>query len=198
MYRPHLPHAAGARTDRLNCTCDKLAVSALDTQDDVRETMSVFEGRPGRLLRPLFRLPVYLYRLELGWLLGHRFLLLTHRGRKTGLLRQTVVEVIHYDPATRESVVLSALGPRADWLRNIQAGPPLEVQTGHDRYVPAFRVLSPEQAHEVWSAFERSHPWEASVAYRLFGWPHDLTDAGRRELARTILLVAFRPRDRML
>ena len=35
-----------------------------------------------------------------------------------------MIEVLHYDPATRESVVLSALGERADWNRNIQASPP--------------------------------------------------------------------------
>jgi deazaflavin-dependent oxidoreductase (nitroreductase family) len=140
------------------------------------------------------RLPIYLYRLELGWLFGHRFLMLTHRGRKTGLLRQTVVEVIHYDPGTQESIVLSALGARADWYRNVQAGPPLEVQTGRHRYVPEYRVLSTDQAHEVWTAFERSHPWEARIANHLFGWTYDQTEAGRKELAGAILLVAFRPR----
>ena len=39
-------------------------------------------------------MPIYLYRLDLGRLLGHRFLLLVHRGRKSGLLRETVLEVI--------------------------------------------------------------------------------------------------------
>jgi hypothetical protein len=77
--------------------------------------MGLFRERPRGFFRLLMRLPIYLYRLDLGWLLGHRFLLVTHRGRRTGLLRQTVVEVLHYDPATRESVVLSALGERADW-----------------------------------------------------------------------------------
>jgi hypothetical protein len=57
-------------------------------------------------------LPIYLYRLNLGLLLGHRFLLLVHRGRRSGLLRETVLEVILYEPATRESVVLSAWGRR--------------------------------------------------------------------------------------
>jgi hypothetical protein len=59
-------------------------------------------------------LPIYLYRLDLGRLLGHRFLLLVHRGRKSGLLRETVLEVLLHDPATNESVVLSAWGEKAD------------------------------------------------------------------------------------
>jgi deazaflavin-dependent oxidoreductase (nitroreductase family) len=146
------------------------------------------------LLGTLFRIPVYLYRLDLGWLLGHRFLMVTHHGRKTGLLRQTVLEVIQYDPHARESIVVAALGERADWYRNIQAAPLLEIQTSRHRYVPQYRFLSVEQTYEVWTAFERAHPLEARVAVRLLGWEYDGTEAGRRQLAGTVRLVAFRPR----
>ena len=52
------------------------------------------KSKPSGTLRLVFRLPIYLYRLNLGWLLGHRGLLLTHQGRKSGLLRETVLEVI--------------------------------------------------------------------------------------------------------
>jgi hypothetical protein len=46
---------------------------------------------PTGVSRLAFKMPIYLYRLNLGWLLGHRFLLLVHRGRKCGLLRETVL-----------------------------------------------------------------------------------------------------------
>ncbi len=59
------------------------------------------KSKPSGFLRLAFRLPIYLYRLNLGWLLGHRGLLLIHRGRKSGLLRETVLEVVRYDPATK-------------------------------------------------------------------------------------------------
>jgi hypothetical protein len=39
----------------------------------------------------LFRAPVYLYRWHLGWLFGHRCLLLAHTGRRSGLRRQNVL-----------------------------------------------------------------------------------------------------------
>jgi hypothetical protein len=71
-------------------------------------------SKPTGAKRLAFRLPIYLYRLNLGWLLGNRFLLLVHRGRKSGLLRETVLEVLLHDPATRESVVLSAGGEKSD------------------------------------------------------------------------------------
>jgi hypothetical protein len=67
------------------------------------------KSRPAGALRLAFRLPIYLYRLDLGWLLGHRFLLLVHQGRRSGLLRETVLEVLLYEPATKESV-----GPEAN------------------------------------------------------------------------------------
>lgn len=68
-------------------------------------------AKPTGLLRRFLKLPNLLYRRHLGWLLGHRFLLLAHRGRKTGLIRRTVLEVVYYDPATRES------GSSPDWAR---------------------------------------------------------------------------------
>jgi deazaflavin-dependent oxidoreductase (nitroreductase family) len=89
-------------------------------------TLLGLKSIPSGALRLAFRLPIYLYRLNLGWLLGHRFLQLVHRGRRSGLLRETVLEVLHYDPATGESVVLSAWGEKADWYRNVEATPALE------------------------------------------------------------------------
>jgi hypothetical protein len=40
---------------------------------------------------PMLKLPLLLYRLGLGWIFGHRFLLLTHKGRRSGKVRQTVL-----------------------------------------------------------------------------------------------------------
>ena len=43
------------------------------------------------LKRIMFRAPIFLYRIGLGGLLGKRFLLLNHIGRKT------VMEVVNHD-----------------------------------------------------------------------------------------------------
>ena len=153
------------------------------------------KSKPAGALRLALRLPIYLYRLNLGWLLGHRFLLFAHLGRKSGLLRETVLEVILYDPATRESVVLSAWGEKADWYRNIEAVPALEVRTGGQRYVPEQRFLAPEENHAVISAYGQHHPLAFRVFARVFGYPLDGTEAARREVACSLRLVAFRPRN---
>ena len=48
-------------------------------------------AKPTGVLKWGYNLPIALYRVRLGWLLGHRFLLLTHQGRKTGRILQTVL-----------------------------------------------------------------------------------------------------------
>ena len=153
------------------------------------------KSKPAGALRLALRLPIYLYRLNLGWLLGHRFLLFTHLGRKSGLLRETVLEVILYDPATQESVALSAWGEKADWYRNIEAVPALEVRTGGQRYVPQQRFLAPEEIHGVISAYGQHHPLAFRIFARIFAYPLDGTEAARREVACFLRLVAFRPRN---
>ena len=146
-------------------------------------------------MRLIFRLPIYLYRLNLGSLLGYRALLLIHQGRKSGLLRETVLEVIRYDPATKESVVLSGWGEKADWYRNIQLAPAMEVRTGGERYVPEQRFLSPEENHAQITDYERRHPLAAWLLAKVFGYPLRGTETMRQAFAPSMRLVAFRPRD---
>lgn len=150
--------------------------------------------KPRGLVKRLLRLPILLYERDLGWLLGHRFLLLTHRGRVSGRIYRTVLEVIHFDPATRESIVVSAWGRRADWFRNVQAGGAVEVRTGRLRYVPAHRVLPRDEAEAVYTRWEREHP----LAARIFPWVLGLDTRGpaaRQQALDAVLFVAFRPRD---
>lgn len=72
--------------------------------------------------------------------------MVTHRGRKTGRTRQTILEVAHYDPVTRECVVGAAYVSQSDWYQNMLAHPALLVQIGRQPYVPLQRQLAPEEA----------------------------------------------------
>jgi hypothetical protein len=42
----------------------------------------------------IFKLPVFHYRLHLGWLLGKRFMQITHVDRNSGKVRRTVLAVV--------------------------------------------------------------------------------------------------------
>lgn len=151
--------------------------------------------RPHGLLRWGFKLPIVLFRARLGWLLGHRFLMLTHCGRKTGRLRRTALEVVRYDPATHESVVVSAYGERADWYRNLLAHPAVEVQTGGSRYVPQYRLLGPDERLATLQLYRRRYPHAFRGIMRFLGYPYDGTEAGLRALAVAVAMVAFRPQQ---
>jgi deazaflavin-dependent oxidoreductase (nitroreductase family) len=142
----------------------------------------------------LFRSPILLYRLGLGWLLGHQFLLLTHAGRRTGHIHQTVLKVLHYDPATHESVVASAWGRQADWYRNIQAQPALEAYSGHDWYVPEQRVLQEDEAFAVFEDWILRQRWFARLMLGQLGVSVDVPEAERRTLVDRLPFIGLRPR----
>lgn len=78
---------------------------------------------PRGLARLFYRVPILFYRAGLGWLLGSRFLMLTHTGRVSGLPRRTVLEIVRTDEASGAYYVVSAWGEKSDWLRNVRQGP---------------------------------------------------------------------------
>jgi deazaflavin-dependent oxidoreductase (nitroreductase family) len=151
----------------------------------------LFERRPPRILEWLLRLPTYLFRFRLGWLLGHKLLLLKHRGRKTGKIRETVLEVLRYDPNTRECVVLSAWGERADWYLNIRASPPLELAIADQRYTPTYRVLPQAEAYEVFTVWEHGHRWGPAALQGLLKIDVDRSEAARRAFTESLVFVSF-------
>jgi deazaflavin-dependent oxidoreductase (nitroreductase family) len=150
-------------------------------------------SRPRGLLKWVYDVPRVLYRLRLGWLLGHRFLLLTHRGRKSGRIRRTMLEVVRYDPRTGESVVLSAYGDRSDWYRNILANPPIEVRTGRRRYTPQVRLLGSDEAYDVLADYRRRYGPLLARFLRYMGYTYTGKDDELHAIAAHVHAVGFRP-----
>lgn len=147
--------------------------------------------RRGSALWLAFRLPILLYRLNLGWLLGHRVLLVTHRGRRTGQIRQTALEVVRYDAESREAIVVSAWGERADWYRNLQANPAVEVAIGWERYQPTQRFLTTDEIEAELTAYQRRHPLLTRAFGAWLGFPIDGTVEALRRFAESVRMVAF-------
>jgi deazaflavin-dependent oxidoreductase (nitroreductase family) len=139
-------------------------------------------------------LPIYLYCLNLGWLFGHRGLLPIHQGRKSGLLRETVLEVALYDPDSQGSVALSAWGEKADWYRNIEATPTSGVRTGGQRYVAEQRFLTPEENHAAILEYAQRHPLAFRVFVKAFGFGDPLKglEDERPKYAESLRVVAIR------
>ena len=145
----------------------------------------------------LFRAPVYLYRWHLGWLLGHRVLLLTHVGRRTGRRHHTVLEVVEYRKPGPEVVVANGFGRNSDWVQNIEAGPGEEVTVGAQHFLASHRFLGEEEAIGVMRDYERPNRFIAPIVRRglswILGWEYRGSDTDRQRLVRQLPLIAFRP-----
>jgi len=145
------------------------------------------------LMIPMFKLPLLLYRLRLGWLLGKRFMLLTHVGRHSSKVRRTILAVLRFDETTKEIFAVSAW-KGSDWYSNIQAAPALEVETAFVRYAPMQRTLSPEEITTTFIEYRKKHPIFSRMICRIPGWKWDSSYEEFLELARTLRGVAFTPK----
>ena len=125
-------------------------------------------NRPSPMLKAFFDAPRWFYGHRLGWLMGRRFLVLSHVGRTSGIERQTVLEVAYDHPKTQEVIVASAFGAKADWYRNIQAAASHGVRVGRAEFVPHQRFLEPQEARAVAEEFCRKHRLEAHLAIPMF------------------------------
>lgn len=83
---------------------------------------------PNALMRHLLRLPIWMYRIGLGSLLNlAHIMILTTRGRKSGLPRHTAIEFrVHGS----KIYVVSAWGERPHWYQNLMLDPGVTLRLG--------------------------------------------------------------------
>lgn len=142
---------------------------------------------------PIFKLPIFLYKLKLGWLLGMRFMQITHVGRHSGKVHRTILAVLRFDEKSKEIFAVSAW-KGSDWYYNTQALPALQVESGFVRYVPEQRTLSPEEITTAFVEYRKQHPIFSRMICRIPGWKWDSSYEEFLELARTLRGVAFTPK----
>ena len=147
---------------------------------------------PAGLHRLLWRLPIRLYRLGLGPVLGRRVMLLTHTGRVSGLPRQAVIEVVQRD--AHGYVAASGFGPRADWYRNVTANPDVTLQIGGRRVQATASPIPTGEGGEIMARYAPRHPTAARRLCRLMGFAVDGGVEDYRQVGRHIPFVRFTPR----
>lgn len=146
---------------------------------------------PTGIARLLYRLPINLYRVGLGGLLGGRFLRLTHTGRVSGKKREVVIEVVGHDE--RGYFSCSGYGTRANWYRNVLKTPEVTIQVGWRR-TPATAVpLDAEEGARIMQRYATRHPWVAKRLCRTMGFAVDGTEADFREVGRNVPFLQFIP-----
>lgn len=147
-------------------------------------------------MRWFLRAPIGIYKAGLGFLLGGRFLMVTHTGRKSGLPRDTVVEVVHHDEAADTYYVCSGFGPNADWYRNIQKTPEVTLHVKSRVFRTTARNVDAGEEERVLAEYAARNPvaWrnlsKAMLGETLSASPEDI-----RRLAERAPMLAFPARS---
>lgn len=150
-----------------------------------------FPSPPRGLKAIPWRLPICLYRSGLGWMLGKRFLLLRHVGRKSGKIRFAVLEIIHNLPEPERYYAVSGFGTRSNWYQNILQRNDVEIQVGNKRIPVHSKQLDPPEGSEMLFAYAQNNPRSLQALSNLMGYEIEFTPQGIREFGRNIPVIQF-------
>ena len=141
-----------------------------------------------------WRLPIWIYRLGFGFLMGKRALLLTHKGRNSGKERQAVLEIIDSNLDLDQYYVVSGFGTRSHWYQNIKMFPEVTIQVGTKK-IPVMAVqLDPEKASQLILLYTQKYPKNLQILGSLLGYEIDPTPEGYLSFGREIPVIQFSPR----
>ena len=146
---------------------------------------------PTGVSRILFRAPIWLYQINLGWLLGNRFVKITHTGRKSGLPRHVVLEVVKFDSISNIYYIAAAWGEKSDWVKNVRAHPKVQIQVGRHKMDAIARQLTKQESGDILLDYAQRHPTAMKNLARFMGYQVDGSEADFRELGKQLLMYAL-------
>ncbi len=134
-----------------------------------------------------------LYAIGLGPLIGRIILLLTTTGRKSGQKRITPLQ---YEEINGAIYLGAARGLKADWVRNIQVDPQVEVRLKNRQfYSKAEIVTDPAKIADFLEVRLERHPRMIGLMMeKVHHLPKHPSRSQLEELAKTEALVILQPR----
>ena len=133
-----------------------------------------------------------LYAIGLGPIIGKIILLLTTTGRKTGLKRVTPLQ---YEEINGKYYLGAARGLKADWVRNIQADPRVEVRVKSSSFHGQAEVVTdPSRIVDFVEVRLQRHPFMIGmIMQRAHGLPKHPSREQLERLAEKEALVIITP-----
>lgn len=153
---------------------------------------SILPKPPSKRMAMLLRLPIWLYKLGLGWMLGNRFLMIEHIGRKSGLKRKTVLEVVRHDKLDDTYYVLSGWGKKADWYQNVIKTPEVGVHVGFRKFTAIARQMAVEIAERELLDYAQNHPVALRELINIIGYQVEPNEEGILKLAQELPVIALK------
>lgn len=89
---------------------------------------------------------------------GYPALLLTTRGRKSGLLRRTA---LIYGVYGEDYVIVASYGGHSQhpaWYLNLAENPDVEIQVGGEKFAARAHIATPEEKPRLWSLMNKIYP----------------------------------------
>lgn len=152
---------------------------------------------PKGLKLKLFRAPRYFYHFKLGFLFGERFIHLKHWGRKSGQLKETVIEVIDQDKTNGVLYSASGFGTQSQWFKNISVNNAVFVTLRNTEFEASASVLSADEATEVLLRYVKVHPNSIKSVARLSGYEMDGSEKDVIAFSQIIKIVKFTLHERI-
>jgi deazaflavin-dependent oxidoreductase (nitroreductase family) len=133
-----------------------------------------------------------LYSIGLGPLIGRIILLLTTTGRRSGLKRVTPLQ---YEMIGDDYYVGAARGTKADWVRNIQSYPQVEVRVGAKQFQGTAEVVTaPSKFADFMEVRLQRHPHMIGLLMeKAHGLPRHPSREQLEELGCTEAFVILHP-----
>ena len=133
-----------------------------------------------------------LYAIGLGALIGRIILLLTTTGRRSGLKRVTPLQ---YEEIGGKYYLGAARGLNADWVRNIQANPHVEVRVKTCHFSGIAEVVTdPIQIADFIEVRLQRHPFIIGmIMQKAHGLPRQPSREQLEKLAENEVLVVISP-----
>ncbi len=134
----------------------------------------------------------FLYAIGLGPVIGRIVLLLTTTGRKSGQPRITPLQYEQIDGAY---YLGAARGLKADWVRNLQANPNVELRVGAKRVSGLAEVVTdPQRMADFLEVRLQRHPLMIGlIMQKAHGLPKHPSRAQLEKLAENEAVVIVRP-----
>ena len=157
---------------------------------------TVNQNAPRGWLRLLLRVPILVYRLKLGWMLGRRLVLLTHTGRRSGKTHSTVLEALSYDTASCCCFIASDWGTRSQWYMNVMRNPLIEYTVGSRERAGRAEQLPVDRAEQALRRYANRHRTAMRIRTRfLIGEDFDASSDQFRRLAARVPVLKLVPME---
>jgi deazaflavin-dependent oxidoreductase (nitroreductase family) len=149
-----------------------------------------------RVLGRALRIPGVLDRRGTRWMLQALspapVIVLVHRGRKSGRVYKTPVEMLVDKPELNEIIVSPMWGRESDWYRNVVAGGLVEVHARSDSWQVVWRELDETERRAATKAYREAHPVYSRVILRMLARVNGFEGDPEEAVARELPMVGLR------